>query len=114
MCIRDRVRENVIFVAYHEKLELLEPNIIGLKWEGIQMVDGQEFKTDNWELNMYVRDANKIVRMNVAPLEGKQFAYKYAPEKPLTPGKYLFYFGRSLKDARVADIDKVFVFEVIK
>jgi len=109
-----QVPAGVVFVAYHEQVELLEANIIGLKWQGIKMVDGQEFKTDNWELNMYVRDGEKIVRFNVSPVEGKDFTYKYVPDKPLEPGKYLFYFGRSLKDARTADQDKVFVFEVVK
>ncbi|MDP8256126.1 MAG: hypothetical protein P9M14_10270 [Candidatus Alcyoniella australis] len=108
------VQPDVVFVAYHEKIELLEANIIGLTWEGIKMLDGQEFKSENYELNMYVRDGEKIVRFNVAPLEGQNFTYKYVPEKPLAPGKYLFYFGRSLKDARVADQDKVFVFEIVK
>jgi len=107
-----RFDNNARFVMRDDFVNPHDGHVMKLVYEGRKIVDGQEFKTDRWELDMYVRDGQPINVM-VAKVPGQDNVSQVYFKDPLKPGKYVIYFGDSMSD--VLD-DKyknnLFVFEI--
>lgn len=100
--------EDAIFILNDARVAHTDSSFRKLIFEGVRTKDGQEFKSENFQLNMWIRDTKVMTSLNEHPQ--KAGVWIMTPDPKLKPGHYGVYFGESLNKAREHEVPEVFNF----